>query len=278
MANNTGFKESGTGARQTIVCMKWGTQYGPEYVNRLYGMVSRHLTRPFRLICLTDDETGIRSEVQRYPIPSIPVPEGGPERCWRKLASFSPEIAPILGDRALYLDLDIVLVGSVDVFFDHPGDFLIIRDWYHPLFSIGNSSVYRFRPERSTDVFAHYCRNHARISGKYRNEQEYLTRYMRDFGALGFWPTSWCRSFKHDCIPPWPINRWREPRLPDQSRIIVFHGHPKPPDAIVGGPAFQRALAHRPASWVEAFWHDSEGTAQGHLRTDGSERVSCRPS
>jgi hypothetical protein len=26
----------------TILCMKWGKKYGPEYVNRLHSMVSRH--------------------------------------------------------------------------------------------------------------------------------------------------------------------------------------------------------------------------------------------
>ena len=39
----------------TVLCMKWGAKYGPDYVNRLYGMVARHLRRPFRFVCLTDD-------------------------------------------------------------------------------------------------------------------------------------------------------------------------------------------------------------------------------
>ena len=43
--------------------MKWGTKYGPEYVNRLYGMVRRHLRGDFRFVCFTDDVTGIRPEV-----------------------------------------------------------------------------------------------------------------------------------------------------------------------------------------------------------------------
>lgn len=31
---------SDTAARQrNVICMKWGTKYGPEYVNRLYAMV-----------------------------------------------------------------------------------------------------------------------------------------------------------------------------------------------------------------------------------------------
>ena len=45
-----------------IVCMKWGTKYGPEYVNRLYAMVRRHLRGDFHFVCLTDDAKGIRAE------------------------------------------------------------------------------------------------------------------------------------------------------------------------------------------------------------------------
>ena len=47
-----------------VICMKWGTKYGPEYVNRLYAMVRRHLSGPFNFVCLTDNAAGIRPEVQ----------------------------------------------------------------------------------------------------------------------------------------------------------------------------------------------------------------------
>ena len=50
-------------SQRHIICMKWGTKYGPEYVNRLYAMVRRHLTGDFNMVCLTDDAKGIRSEV-----------------------------------------------------------------------------------------------------------------------------------------------------------------------------------------------------------------------
>lgn len=33
----------GAGVSQTIICIKWGTRYGPEYVNRLSSMVRRRL-------------------------------------------------------------------------------------------------------------------------------------------------------------------------------------------------------------------------------------------
>src|SRR5262249_46208506 len=29
----------GQAMTQTVICMKWGTRYGPDYVNRLYSMI-----------------------------------------------------------------------------------------------------------------------------------------------------------------------------------------------------------------------------------------------
>jgi hypothetical protein len=77
-------------ARQRhVICMKWGTKYGPEYVNRLYAMVRRHLSGDFHLVCLTDDTAGIRSEVQCPDSRHLDLPPGIPERGWTKLVSFS---------------------------------------------------------------------------------------------------------------------------------------------------------------------------------------------
>lgn len=105
--------------RRHILCMKWGTKYGPEYVNRLYAMVRRHLLSGFRFTCLTDDPRGIRSEVECQPIPALDLPEGIPERGWNKLAAFSADLYGLRGT-ALFLDLDVVIVGGLDPFFDHP--------------------------------------------------------------------------------------------------------------------------------------------------------------
>lgn len=49
-----------------ILCMKWGTKYGAEYVNRLYNMVNRHTTLPFKMVCLTDRTEGIDPNVQCF--------------------------------------------------------------------------------------------------------------------------------------------------------------------------------------------------------------------
>ena len=54
-----------------VICVKWGTAYGPEYVNRLYGMLRRHVTGDFRLVCLTDNAEGLRPEVDAYPLEEL---------------------------------------------------------------------------------------------------------------------------------------------------------------------------------------------------------------
>ena len=56
-----------------VLCMKWGTKYGPHYVNNLYAMARRHLRGDFRFICLTDNTEGIRAEVECFPIPRLDI-------------------------------------------------------------------------------------------------------------------------------------------------------------------------------------------------------------
>ena len=239
----------------TVLCMKWGTKYGPDYVNRLYAMVTRHLARPFRFVCLTDDAAGLRGEVIAAPIPSMPTIAQPKERGWLKIASFSPELAPVLDETVLFLDLDVVVMGDLDPLFDHPGAFPMIRDWYHPMRRVGNSSVYRYRPAERHDIFEHFARNADAIVRRIRNEQEYLSEYLQERGELSFWPPDWCPSFRVGCLPPWPMRLWQAPRAPVGARVIVFHGEPKPPKAIAG--RFALGLqSYRPAPWVAEHWRE----------------------
>lgn len=96
-----------------ILCMKWGTKYGPDYVNRLYAMVRRHLSGEFNFVCLTDDPKGIRSEVQCLPIPplDLALAPGQADRAWKKLTTFEENLYGLRG-RALFIDLDVVIVGN----------------------------------------------------------------------------------------------------------------------------------------------------------------------
>ncbi|MGD8557093.1 MAG: hypothetical protein PVJ14_07055, partial [Chromatiales bacterium] len=174
-----------------VICMKWGDKYSPMYVNRLYAMVARNLTRPFRFVCFTDNGEGVRPEVEIQPLPSLDLPDGLPERGWMKLATFQPELGGLDG-QTLFLDLDVVIVDSIDCFFDYEADFAIAFDQQKAKERIGNSSVYRFEIGRYPDVLDYFRENFDRIREEFRNEQAYLSDRMNKKGVLKFWPQAWC--------------------------------------------------------------------------------------
>ena len=247
-------------AQRHILCMKWGTKYGPEYVNRLYAMVRRHLSGDFSFVCLTDDPAGIRAEVQCLPIPplNLQLQPGQRDGAWKKLTTFAADLHGLSGT-ALFLDLDVVIVGALDGFFTQPGDFLIIHDY--PRFwrlgprIVGNSSVYRFTLGAHADLLEYFRKHMDEVQRKHRNEQHYLSHFLYRQGKLGYWPQGWCPSFKYDCIPAWPANRWRAPSVPDGARIIIFHGEINPPDALAGQ-CGKRWRATLPAAWVAQAWRE----------------------
>ncbi len=234
-----------------VICMKWGTLYGAEYVNRLYGMVQRHLRLPHRFICFTDNTEGIRSEVEALPIPEIDQPSI-PGR-WRKQRVFVNPLYDLQGT-ALFLDLDVVIVGCLDDFFTYPGEFVMIKDWGRTQ-GIGNSSVFRFQVNQHSDLLEEFRKNWQSIHERFPNEQEYLTDFMRRKGVLSFWPAEWCVSFKRHCLPRFPRNLWQAPTFPPHSRIVVFHGHPKPHEALM---AKRKNLFKQiyPAHWIADYWHE----------------------
>ncbi len=235
--------------------MKWGNKYDASYVNKLHRMVKRHLSIPFRFVCLTDDTQGIESGVETFPIPEFKrtsdFQEPNIERGWNKLLTFSSPLYDLKGT-ALFLDLDIVIVNNIDDFFLPDGDFFIIRDWLKPEHT-GNSSIYRFEIGQHAEIITNFLAHEKEIRKIFRNEQEYLTAYMKQKSKLEYWNDDIVKSFKRHCIHPGLKGWFLEPRLPEEAKIIVFHGHPNPDQAIVGksGKWFRKVL---PTKWVADHW------------------------
>lgn len=235
-----------------VLCMKWGTKYSADFVNTLYSMVSRNIHRAFRFVCLTEDAAGLHDDIEVFPLPQLNVDLAGPERGWNKLAVFAKELYGLKG-QVLCLDLDLIITGSLDDFFDYPGEVLIIKDWIKKD-GTGNSSVYRFEIGAHAEVLAEFERSFDQIKKTFRNEQEYMSAAMSAKGALAYWPDHWCRSFKRHCIAPFSMLLARETLQPADMRVLVFHGKPDPDDAIAGisGKWYRR---FKPATWVAEHWH-----------------------
>jgi hypothetical protein len=243
-------------AQQTIICMKWGTRYGPEYVNRLASMVRRNVTRPTRLLCFTDNADGVAPDIETTALPSIAIPERISWWTWRKLSVWQDPLADLSGD-VVFLDLDLVIVGSLDPFFDfEPGRYAAIENWTQPGQRIGNTSVFRFPVGRYTHIFHNFERDAEAILRRWRTEQHYISDTI---GDMVFWPKAWCVSFKHSLLPRWPLNFLKPAPLPKETKIVAFTGRPKPHEALVGKwpvrTTREKIYKHtRPTPWIGEHW------------------------
>jgi len=234
--------------------MRWGTLFPVDYVNRLFRAVKRHTTRPTRFIAFVDDKSGLDEGIEACEIPFIRLPAtglgGSP---WRKLALWSRDIG--VDGEILYLDLDVVVVGDLDAFFDfEQGKLAIIRDWSRRL--SGNSSVMRFPAGAAPHLVDDFEADPLGKRRRYSNEQAYLTHESRL--PIAFWPAGWCPSFKVDLLPRFPANWWRVAALPEDARIVVFTGNPRPHEAASGqwpAPWYKKAYKRlRPVEWIGEHW------------------------
>ncbi|MDC1296262.1 hypothetical protein N8Z57_01905 [Pseudomonadota bacterium] len=211
--------------------MKWGYRYGYDFVNRLYSSIKRHTKKPTQLYCFTDDSTGINEKVICKPLPEINLPTTISLTPWRKLCVWKYPLYELEGD-VLFLDLDLVITGNLDRFFDFkPGEYCVIENWTQLRNNIGNTSCFRFPIGKFSFIYEKFQKDPELIWKKYHIEQIFLSNEMKD---QTFWPSEWCKSFKHNLLPKWPFRIWKPAILPLETSIVAFTGKPDPDDVIKG--------------------------------------------
>lgn len=253
---------------KNIICMKWGTRYGPQYVNRLFCMVQRHMAgvvgKDYRFICITDDTSQVSEGVECFPIPELndSLPFHMQNTPWLKLLVWDNPLFDLDGD-ALFLDLDVVITGRLDDFFAYqPGKFCVIHNWTEPRKKTGNTSVFRFPVGKFPEILNMFKEDMQGTFLRHRIEQRYISAYLEPKGEQVFWPKSWCRSFKEELLPNWPMRFFKPAELPLDARIVVFHGKPDPDEAAKGvwplgkGDGWKRIYKSiKPSTWIDEHWH-----------------------
>lgn len=241
-----------------VLCMKWGDKYPADYVNKLYAMAARNLSGAFRFVCLTDNTQGIRQEVECLDCPSVAIPAPYCNLGWRKVSLWAERLPAMDGDW-LYLDLDVVVTGSLDEFFTYQPDktYIVMQNWTQPGKGIGNTSVFRFRVGSHPHLLSKLLNDHQAIFSRFNNSQTYISKTIN---RIDFWPDDWCVLFKTHCVPPMPARWWKRPVLPTQARAVAFPGVPNPHEAVEGRwPAkwYKRFYKHiQPATWIDDYWRE----------------------
>ena len=225
-----------------IICINWGTKYGAPYVNRLYGGVARNITPPFTFTCFTDTAEGIRPEVRALPLPPLDVERPtGTKGIWPKARLWGPSLGDLTGP-VLFMDLDLVVTGNMDGFFEFggPEEVILARNTSTPFEKLGQTSLFRFPVGKLVPLQERFRTDPQGVADEFRFEQRFVTRTAP--GGIGFWPKGWVRNFRNECARPFPVNFFLPPRLPDGAKVVIFPGGLHPPHAIAGhwGPRYRR--------------------------------------
>jgi hypothetical protein len=134
---------------------------------------------------------------------------------------------------ALFLDLDSVIVDSLDPYFSFGAedDVITARNWVKPLQRMAQTSVFRFKIGAHSYMLEDLQKD-PELMVKYQFEQNYVSTCLK--GGVKFWPQAWTKHFRRHSMGPWPLRYFQAPKQPEGARIITFPGSPKPPDASVG--------------------------------------------
>jgi hypothetical protein len=104
------------------ICIKYGTLYGPEYVNRLFAGLQRNSRSDVRMFCMTDDATGLDRRIEILPLAEEPFHDRmfaamrtAPKRGrLQKISLFRRGLVPDLNGPMMVFDIDIVITGNID--------------------------------------------------------------------------------------------------------------------------------------------------------------------
>ncbi|MBR6802937.1 MAG: hypothetical protein IKM62_03830 [Kiritimatiellae bacterium] len=246
-----------------FLCLKWGTRYPVTFTNILFASVKRHMHRPFRFVCVTDDASGLAPEIEAWPLPENPNPELMPTwpNIFVKLCLFKDGFCNLQGP-TLFFDVDLVIQEDLDCFFEYmPGKNCMIHNWVERrkrLFRapppIGNSSCFRFEAGKSNYIYERFLAEMPRALDRrlFTTEQAFMTYAMEE---VYWWPQTWVKSFKRTCVPVFPLNHLITPSKP-KTKILVFHGLPDPDMALKGFKGKRVHQTVRPCEWILEDWHE----------------------
>lgn len=247
-----------------IICIKWGTLFGPEYVNRLYSGVRRNIDADVRFFCMTEDSAGFHPDIEVLDLPVEPyaaemdkaLAVANRQGAMRKVSLFKPGLIPDLDGPILGFDLDVVITGDLTPIWQMaPGKVAMRHDWTEKRKGrpTGHGSVFRYNPAAHGFLYDDLAADPYKVVEQARgSEQRYTSHKAMEKDAFAYIPEPYVASFKYDCNP-FPGNYWRAPDLPTDARVVCFHGRPKMSEAIDGytGSWVRRS---KPCPWLEDHW------------------------
>jgi len=199
----------------TVWCVCVGDGYKHDYVHILRNMVRRNLSIEHRFVCISDrhidgiDTIGPPTNLQGW---------------WQKLSLFKAGVA---GETNLYLDLDVVVTGSLDELVARYSDKPLATPWNWARSGHGGcqSSVMLWGGKDAYtiyDEFPHEIAHWPPINKPpiLWGDQEFITTRRHNGFPVTQIDADLVKSYKYHAKPMG--------RVPDNCRVVVFHGKPDP--------------------------------------------------
>lgn len=196
---------------------------GREYVAKLYSGVRRHLTRPWRGVCLTDDPATVPDGIEAV---------APPERLdgwWHKLLLFRPGMFEP-GTRVLYFDLDTLIRGSLDDIAGYAGRFAVLDRMPYGL----ASGVMAWEAGQADRIWTEWEANWRPIHP--RGDQGWIQCVEPQCETLRQRYSGQLVSYKADCLAAG--------HPPAKARVVYFHGRPR--------------IHECAAPWVRDLWNNGD--------------------
>jgi hypothetical protein len=227
-------------------CVIHGAGYDFTYVDRLYSMLNRHLSRGARLHVYTEAARPVPGHMVKHDLTEWPGVSGRKRSWWYKMQLFNPEH---FSGQLLYFDLDTVIVDNIDWMIQlSPVFFWTLRDfrslWRPDCYNM-NSSVMYWNTQDWQSIWTQFEQQgveRVRIRHQHGGDQDYLNSVL---------PAQKRRFLDERRIVSW---RWtaldggmnfknRTYKRPNRGTILdplnsvlIFHGDPKPhevTDAVI---------------------------------------------
>ena len=190
------------------------------YINRLYHMVSRHLTIPFKFICYTNDYMHLVVGIDQRKF-DMPTKRGVLPRMYM----FSEE-SGLFGHQVLALDLDIIIVGSLDEIASYQGPFASRskfapgQEWKLD----GDVTSFSACQENADKFWVPYRDDPATVIKLTEGRERYWFRHIVGVEGGDRWNTMMpgqVVSYKRHC-------KTNGNQPPKNARIVSCHGRPRP--------------------------------------------------
>ena len=204
-----------------FACVCYGEKYSVEYVQKLYNMVQRNTTLEHNFFIFTDN---IEMEIDGHVnIRTFPETLNG---WWNKMQLFRD----VLEGDTLYMDLDVVITGNIDCFFNYEpeADFIGMND-FNPDTKIFNSSVFKFKPEAMKSKLWQPFTDDRTKWLRYSGDQNVISDLIIGHPGTKSFPDSWTQSYKwYDRKGKrYHKGKWTFEHN-GESLVTVFHGEPNP--------------------------------------------------